>query len=135
MLFRSLFQAATDAELPIFYGPGSGVLEVTKNYGNYSKILNKADIKIAQVTLSPRRAWEIKTNKNLLIALGRVDMEVRLSRFVVAYQTTLSQLNVKVLYADLRYHKGFAVLRPLPTKPAATKPAPTKVNLAIPVKA
>lgn len=141
-----LFQAATDNDLPVFYGPGDGVLEVTSSYGNYSKILNKADIKIAQVTLSPRRAWEIRTNKNLLIALGRVDMETRLSRFVGAYQSTLSQLNVKMLYADLRYPNGFAVRRPVPvkagqTKPTVTKPAakpaakPASITLAAPVKA
>jgi cell division protein FtsQ len=132
-----LFQAATDAELPVFYGPGDGVLEVTKSYGNYSQILNKADIKIAQVTLSPRRAWEIKTNKNLLIALGRVDMEARLNRFVVAYQSTLSQLNVKVLYADLRYPNGFAVRRPVSVKPIVAKPPvkPTNTTLTTPVKA
>jgi cell division protein FtsQ len=122
-----LFQAATDAELPVFYGPGDGVLEVTKSYGNYSLILNKADIKIAQVTLSPRRAWEIKTNKGLKIALGRVDMDARLDKFARAYQSTLSQLNVKVAYADLRYPNGFAVRKPVGLKPTTLLPAaPTK---------
>lgn len=118
-----LFQAATDAELPVFYGPGDGVMEVTKSYGNYSLILNKADIKIAQVTLSPRRAWEIKTNKGLKIALGRVDMDVRLDKFARAYQSTLSQLNVKVVYADLRYPNGFAVRKPVGLKPTMLVPA------------
>ncbi len=118
-----LFQAATDAELPVFYGPGDGVLEVTKSYGNYSLILNKADIKIAQVTLSPRRAWEIKTNKGLKIALGRVDMDARLDKFARAYQSTLSQLNVKVAYADLRYPNGFAVRKPTGLKPTTLLPA------------
>jgi cell division protein FtsQ len=90
--------------------------------------LNKADIKIAQVTLSPRRSWEIKTSKNLQIALGRVDMESRLNRFVSAYQSTLSQLNVKMLYADLRYPNGFAVRRPITIKPAIkpTEKSPDK---------
>ncbi len=107
-----LFHAASDAELPVFYGPGDGVMEVTKSYGNYSQILNKADLKIAQVTLSPRRAWEITTNKNMLIALGRVDMDVRLNKFAESYDSTLSQLNVQIKYADLRYPNGFAVRKP-----------------------
>jgi len=130
-----LFQAATDADLPVFYGPGDGVMEVTKNYGSYSQILNKADIRIAQVTLSPRRAWEIKTDKGLLIALGRVDMEVRLNKFAGAYKSTLGQLNVKVVYADLRYPNGFAVRKPAGLKPAAAKPLPVKAVPAVPVKA
>jgi len=128
-----LFHAASDAELPVFYGPGDGVMEVTKSYAGYSQILNQADIKIALVTLSPRRAWEIKTDKGLLIALGRVDMDARLSKFTDAYKTTLSQLNVEIKYADLRYPNGFAVRRPkqlqikqLPAK--STKPAPIKAQ-------
>ncbi len=130
-----LFQAATDADLPVFYGPGDGVMEVTKSYGNYSQILNKADIRIAQVTLSPRRAWEIKTDKGLLIALGRVDMEARLDKFASAYKSTLSQLNVKVVYADLRYPNGFAVRKPAGLRPMTSKSSPVKILPALPVKA
>ena len=107
-----LFQAAADAELPVFYGPGDGVMEVTTNYGAYSQVMNQANIKIAQVSLSPRRAWEIKTDKGLVIALGREEMQTRLSKFARAYQSTLSQLNVNVAYADLRYPNGFAVRKP-----------------------
>ena len=108
-----LFQAATDGELPVFYGPGDGVMEVTTNYGAYSQVMNKANIKIAQVSLSPRRAWEIKTDKGLVIALGREEMQTRLIKFTRAYESTLSQLNVNVAYADLRYPNGFAVRRPV----------------------
>jgi cell division protein FtsQ len=108
-----LFQAATDGELPVFYGPGDGVMEVTTNYGAYSQVMNQANLKIAQVSLSPRRAWEIKTSKGLVIALGREDMQARLTKFTRAYQSTLSQLNVNVMYADLRYSNGFAVRRPV----------------------
>lgn len=138
-----LFQAATDAELPVFYGPGDGVMEVTKSYASYSQILNNANIKVVQVTLSPRRSWEIKTDKDLTIALGRTEMEARLNKFTGAYQTTLSRLNLKVTYADLRYPHGFAVRKPVglnvllnkqsPAKkmPAATVPT-TKATLAKP---
>ena len=108
-----LFQAATDGELPVFYGPGDGVMEVTTNYGAYSQVMNMANIKIAQVSLSPRRAWEIKTDRGLVIALGREEMQTRLAKFTRAYQSTLSQLNVNVAYADLRYPNGFAVRRPV----------------------
>jgi cell division protein FtsQ len=123
----------------VFYGPGDGVMEVTTNYGAYSQVMNKANIKIAQVSLSPRRAWEIKTDKGLVIALGREDMQARLDKFTRAYQSTLSQLNVNVAYADLRYPNGFAVRKPAnliykqvldktlaPAKPAAAKPITAK---------
>ena len=131
-----LFHAASDADLPVFYGPGDGVMEVTKSYGGFSKILNTANIKVAQVTLSQRRAWEVKTDKDMLIALGREDMDARLSKFTKAYQSTLSQLNASIKYADLRYPNGFSVRKPaelllkemtqkaMPAAPAkAAKPA------------
>lgn len=107
-----LFHAAFDAELPIFYGPGNGVKEVTKNYANFSEILNRVDIKIARVSLSPRRAWEIKTDKNLVISMGRLEMAARLSKFTTVYESVLSHLNADIKYADLRYPNGFAVRKP-----------------------
>lgn len=107
-----LFHAAFDAELPIFYGPGNGVKEVTKNYANFSEILNRVDIKIARVSLSPRRAWEIKTDKNLVISMGRLEMAARLSKFTTVYESVLSHLNANIKYADLRYPNGFAVRKP-----------------------
>lgn len=107
-----LFQAASDADLPVFYGPGDGVMEVTKNYAVFSRILNKATLKIARITLSPRRAWEIKTESDLVIALGRVDMEDRLDKFSQAYLSTIKPLNTNIKYADLRYQNGFAVRKP-----------------------
>ena len=135
-----LFQAASDAELPVFYGPGDGVMEVTKSYSSFSQILNKANINIAQITLSPRRAWEIKTNTDMMIALGRVDMEPRLIKFTEAYKSTLVALNAGIKYADLRYPNGFSVRKPagllakeaqekaksLSLPAAKTKSAPTK---------
>lgn len=107
-----LFHAASDARLPVFKGPDDGIKEVTKHYANYRKILNKTDIKITGVTLSPRRAWKIQTDQNLFISLGRVDMAERLSKFATVYESVLSHLGVKIKYADLRYPNGFAVRKP-----------------------
>ncbi len=117
-----LFHAASDADLPVFYGPGNGALEVTQHYGKFSEILGQANMHVAQVTLSPRRSWEITTQEGMLIALGREDMETRLNKFALAYQSTLNQLNVKITYADLRYPNGFAVRKPAQT--LQQKPVP-----------
>ncbi|MBC7786821.1 MAG: FtsQ-type POTRA domain-containing protein [Methylophilaceae bacterium] len=108
-----LFHAASDSDLPVFFGPADGVLEVAQSYSNYSKVLNVAQLKVTQVALSPRRAWEVKTDKGLLINIGREHMDERLQKFVGAYASTLARLNGRVIYADLRYPNGFAVRRPL----------------------
>jgi cell division protein FtsQ len=107
--YGELFHGASDAELPVFYGAGNAVKEVTEQYVRFGRILNQTDMKIAQITLLPRRAWEIKTDKNVLLSLGRENMSARLNQFADAYQTVLRHLNTTIQYADLRYPNGFAV--------------------------
>jgi len=128
-----LFHAASDADLPVFYGPGDGVMEVTKSYAEFSKILHQADMNVTQVTLSPRRAWEVKTDQDMLIALGREDMNKRLNKFTQAYKTTLSQLNASIKYADLRYPNGFSVRKPTALIEKETIQKATQ-QMAIPAK-
>jgi len=126
--YGELFQAASDSELPVFYGPGDGVAEVAQHYAAYSQILTVTDIKIAQLALTPRRAWQIKTDEDMVIELGREQMEARLEKFASVYQTTLSGLGANVKYADLRYPNGFAVRRPSSTAPSSA--APVKASAA-----
>ena len=121
-----LFYAATDASLPVFSGADEDVEKVTRQYAGFRKILNGADIKIENVSLSARQAWEIKTNKNLLIALGRVDMKERLERFTAAHEVVLQHLNTEIKYADLRYPNGFAIRKPKKLSMQVLPKAPEK---------
>ncbi|MDZ4098637.1 MAG: cell division protein FtsQ/DivIB [Methylophilaceae bacterium] len=113
--YGELFHAASDADLPVFYGPGDGVKEVAVHYGKYSELLAPSGMKIMQLVLTPRRAWQIETDNQIVIELGREDMEVRLAKFASVYENTLSKLGVTLAYADLRYPNGFAVRRPVKT--------------------
>lgn len=116
-----LFQAASDSELPVFFGPGDSVKEVAKQYGRFGQLLQPTGMKVVQLSLSPRRAWEIGTDTGMVIQLGREEVEERLAKFAAVWPKTLGTLNVKLAYADLRYPNGFAVRRPGKTenKPAA----------------
>jgi cell division protein FtsQ len=107
-----LFHAASGSELPVFYGPGDGVIEVASQYGEYSKILKVANLNIASLALTPRRAWKITTSDGMVVELGRVEMQPRLEKFASVYSSTLAGLNKKIAYADLRYPNGFAVRKP-----------------------
>ena len=111
--YGELFHAASDEDLPVFYGPGEGVAEVAKKYGEYSGLLAGTGMKVTQLVLTPRRAWQIQTDNGIVIELGREDMENRLVKFASVYQQTLSKLGVSFAYADLRYPNGFAVRRPV----------------------
>ncbi len=107
--YGELFHGASDADLPVFYGAGNVVKDVARQYVRFEKILHSIDMKIAQMTLSSRLAWEIKTDNHVLISLGRDNMSTRLHQFSVAYQTVLRHLNTTIQYADLRYPNGFAI--------------------------
>lgn len=107
-----LFHAASGSDLPVFFGPGDGVVEVASQYGEFSKSLKGANLEIASLALTPRRAWQITTRNGIVIELGRVEMAPRLQKFVSIYSNTLAGLNKKITYADLRYPNGFAVRKP-----------------------
>ncbi len=117
--YGELFHGASDSDLPVFYGPGDGVKEVAQHYATYSTLLQPTGMKVTQLALSPRRAWQIGTDSGMVIEVGRDQMEMRLKKFASAYAKTLSNLGVAVAYADLRYPNGFAVRRPAQLAPKA----------------
>jgi cell division protein FtsQ len=111
-----IFHAASGSELPMFYGPSDGVIEVASQFAEFSKTLKKADLDIANLGLTARRAWQITTTDGMVVELGREQMQYRLEKFVSVYSSTIAGLNMKVTYADLRYPNGFAVRRPMEAK-------------------
>ncbi|CAN4275241.1 FtsQ Cell division septal protein [Methylophilaceae bacterium] len=121
-----LFYAATNNELPVFLGPGDGVIEVASQYMEVSKSLKMADLTIATLALSPRRAWQVTTTNGMVIELGRVDVAARLDKFVRVYRNTIASINMKEGYADLRYPTGFAVRRPVEASAISTAMARTE---------
>lgn len=126
-----LFHAASGSDLPVFYGPGDGVIEVASQFTEFSKTLKNANLEIANLALTPRRAWQITTANGMVVELGRVEMQARLEKFVSVYRNTIARLNMKVTYADLRYPNGFAVRRPAEAKQIAEiKPGEIKAGEA-----
>lgn len=113
--YGELFHAASEEDLPVFYGPGEAVAEVAQHYAKYSELLGATGMKVSQLVLTPRGAWQIETDSGMVIELGREDMEERLNKFASVYQQTLSKLGVAIAYTDLRYPNGFAVRRPVRT--------------------
>ena len=71
-------------------------------------ILDKKQLKIAQVSLSSRYTWEIRTTNNMKIILGKDNLEENLSRFMGQYDNILASVK-KIGSADLRYSNGFAI--------------------------
>jgi cell division protein FtsQ len=116
-----IFHALSDKDLPTFYGPGESVKEIADSYQLYNQLLNPTGMKVVRLLLSPRRAWQIGTDKGMVIELGRDQMEQRLKKFVNIYPIALGTQNGFVSYADLRYPNGFAVRRPQAQLPQVKK--------------
>ncbi len=107
-----LFQAASDQQLPLFSGPADSVQEVASQYEFFRQQLAKTGHKPQQVSLSPRRAWQIRLDDGLIVELGREHVEQRLEKFVKVYDRSLGrlgELKKTVDYVDLRYPNGFSV--------------------------
>lgn len=107
-----LFHAASSSDLPVFYGPDNGVIEVASQYDSLNKVLQSANLEVATIALTPRRAWQVTTTNGMVLELGRVEMQARLEKFANIYSSTLVGLNKKITYVDLRYPSGFAVRKP-----------------------
>lgn len=104
-----LFQAASSSELPVFTGPDGSAPEVTEQYGQFKASLTPLKLKPVSLTMTARRAWQVKLNSGLLLELGRDQAGVRLDKFVRAYDATIAHMPHPVAYVDLRYPNGFAV--------------------------
>lgn len=101
--------AAEDSEaLPEFTGPDDAAAEVAQSYAHFGEMLAPLGLHIAQITVSPRGAWQLRLQDGMVLELGREQIEQRLARFTAAYPQSLAVMQPPVKYVDLRYRNGFA---------------------------
>jgi cell division protein FtsQ len=122
------FMADYDGELPQFIGPDGSAAEVALRFREFGEILRATGLAIAEIRLSPRGGWKLKTEGRnpLTLELGRIEAGARLTRFVAYYGGTVGRLQragVRVDQVDLRYRNGFAAQVPGFKEPPAKKPA------------
>jgi cell division protein FtsQ len=123
------FIAGYDGDLPQFTGPEGSAADVTARFREFGQMLKPAGLALAEIRLSERAAWEIRTEgaDPLTLELGRVEPSDRLARFVAYYPGTIAKLRragTRVDRVDLRYRNGFAARVPGFREPPAKKPAP-----------
>lgn len=134
--YGEVFVAALDAQLPRLSGPEDSSDEVVAAYSRHQAVLAPLGMTIAELRLSSRRAWRIRLDNGMELALGREQGDERLARFIALYprlfvaqppdqavatvEPTAPLLPITV---DLRYPDGFAVRMPdggSPFKPSKT---------------
>jgi len=107
-----VFEAAYDANLPVFVGPAGTSREVAIQYERLRGEFAAIGREPVHVQLSQRRAWQVRLDDGMTLEIGREQMESRLARFLSAYPRTLVPLARRIDYVDLRYANGFAARVP-----------------------
>lgn len=110
--YGEIFEGVTNTRLPKFIGQMENVREMTNQHAIFNKLLQPLGMNIAQIDLSPRRAWRIYTNNGVALELGREQVEDRLVFYVSAHNQMIEKFKKQLTYVDLRYSNGFAVRLP-----------------------
>lgn len=98
--------------LPRLSGPEGSAAEILARHAEFDSVLAGIDRRAVAVTLSPRRAWQIRLDDGVAIELGRdqehLPLGARLTRLVAHYENVKARLGT-LRVADMRYPNGFAL--------------------------
>jgi cell division protein FtsQ len=95
-------------QLPELFGPGGSEKTVLKGYNEMQGLLDASNLRIEQLVLSERFAWQAELSNVVVLKLGRKKYVDRLQRYIDVYPL-LKQSKQGVEYVDLRYDTGLAV--------------------------
>ena len=109
-----VFEAETTQALPVFSGNEGTSPEVLKQYLAFSGQIAPLHLRVMQLALSTRHAWQLHLSNNIVVELGREAMQQRLARFIAIYPYIMAQPTARdIQLVDMRYRDGFEVrLRP-----------------------
>ena len=110
--YGEVFAAESDRVMPRFIGQHDTAAEVTQMYKTFGEQLAPLKQVIAQISLSPRHAWQLRLNNGMALELGREQTQQRLARFVAVYPYSMAPMQRAISYVDLRYQNGFSAYFP-----------------------
>jgi cell division protein FtsQ len=107
--YGEVFDGQSNLALPEFNGEPDTSAQVAGMYVALSRQLAGLQRSIAQISLSPRFAWQLQLDSGVVLKLGREQVQERMARFVAVYPYSLATMTRQINYVDLRYRNGFAV--------------------------
>jgi len=112
-----VFTAEFAGDLPQLAGPEGSAALVATRLREFGAMLDRRALAISELRLSARGGWQLRTTGSapVVIELGRIEPEGRLSRFVLYHSRTvgvLARAGTRSDYVDLRYRNGFAARVP-----------------------
>lgn len=106
--FGEVFEGQSRLPLPDFIGQPDTSVQVAEMYAEFSRQLGILQQSIAQISLTPRFAWQLRLGNGMLLELGREQVQQRLARFIAVYPYSLATMAGRINHVDLRYRNGFA---------------------------
>jgi len=67
-------------------------------------------LRVTAISMDKRRAWQVDFKGGLHLKLGRADGDLRLSRFITVYGSSLNTYSEQIKEVDMRYTNGLAVV-------------------------
>jgi cell division protein FtsQ len=99
-------------DLPLLNGPKGQSALVLQGYRAVAPMLEKLDIKLAELELNHRGSWRVLLDGGGVIEMGLgspADIQARVERFVATVAQTSSKFGRNLKSADLRYSNGYAI--------------------------
>ncbi|KGM06632.1 Cell division protein FtsQ [Methylophaga thiooxydans] len=72
--------------------------------------VDSLDLRVTAISMDKRRAWQVDFKGGLHLKLGRADGDLRLSRFITVYGSSLNTYSEQIKEVDMRYTNGLAVV-------------------------
>lgn len=102
------------AELPALVGPPGSETLMTERYLAAQPRLEAAGMRLSQLRMDERGAWELVLDSGVKLRLGRdnqsqVLVDERFDRFIAAASRIVATRATEIAYVDMRYANGFAI--------------------------
>jgi cell division protein FtsQ len=97
------------AELPELVGPPGSEADVTQRYLAVQPRLVQAGLRLSQLSMDERGAWEVTLDNGVHLRLGRMLVDERFDRFIAAAARLVANRANEIRYVDMRYSNGFAI--------------------------
>jgi cell division protein FtsQ len=95
--------------LPRLSGPVGSETAVLEMLARIEQRIAGGELRVAALTLNPRRSWSFTLAGGPRVVLGRSEVAARLERFAVALDTELRPQLAAIAAIDTRYTNGLAV--------------------------
>ena len=127
--FNEVFSPPRDSvpkDLPRWQGPEGSQKVLAERYKDMSALLAPLGLRVVDLVLDERRAWQLRLDNGIDLKLGRKREMQRLESFVRIYPAMPAAQTKRIAVVDLRYKNGFAVR----WRPSAQMPAGERIQKA-----